>query len=114
MEPRVGMSGAHVFPLVASSVTLQILIGSSERNPYQKPKQKPHNKLKLYKRYPYNCAGVASVRANLAVLIFSLKKKEACFFISWKEGVPMLVLLFLFKIDMSEMKKIREKQQFPD
>jgi hypothetical protein len=53
------------------------------------------------------------VRANLAVLIFSLKKKEACFFRSWKEGVPMLVLLFLLKIDMSDMKIRSGKKQSP-
>lgn len=53
------------------------------------------------------------MRANLAVLIFSLKKKEACFFSSWKEGVPMLVLLFLLKIDMSEMKKDLGKTTVP-
>ena len=37
------------------------------------------------------------MRANLAVLIFSLKKKEACFFNSWKEGVGMV--LDLLKMD---------------
>jgi hypothetical protein len=40
MEPRVGIAGAHVFPLVASSVTLQMLKASSERYPYQKTKTK--------------------------------------------------------------------------
>lgn len=40
MDPRVGVSGDHVFPLVASSVTLQILKASSQRYPYQKPKPK--------------------------------------------------------------------------
>lgn len=33
------------------------------------------------------------MRANRAVLIFSLKKKEACFLNSWKDGAPMLPLL---------------------
>lgn len=37
------------------------------------------------------------MRANLAVLIFSLRKKEACFLNSWNKGLLMLLLLFLFK-----------------
>lgn len=47
------------------------------------------------------------MRTNLADLIFSLRKKEACFLISWKKGAPpfpvlLLPILFLLKIDMVE------------
>lgn len=42
------------------------------------------------------------MRAKRAVLSFSLKKKEACFFKSRNEGVPMPMLLrFLLIIDIS-------------
>jgi hypothetical protein len=41
------------------------------------------------------------VRASLALLIFSLKKKEACFLSSWNDGVPTLLLVLpLLKINM--------------
>lgn len=36
------------------------------------------------------------MRANLADLIFSFKKKDACFLNSWKNGV--LAVLMLFKL----------------
>lgn len=43
------------------------------------------------------------MRAKRAVLSFSLKKKEACFFKSRNEGVPMppMLLRFLLIIDIS-------------
>lgn len=40
------------------------------------------------------------MRTNLAVLIFSFKKKEACFLNSWNKGLPMFALLLL-KIDIA-------------
>lgn len=40
----------------------------------------------------YSCAGVTSVRANRAVLIFSLRKNEACFLKSWNVGVGSFML----------------------
>jgi len=41
------------------------------------------------KREAYSSAAVTSVRANLALLNFSLRKKEACFLKSWNKGVAM-------------------------
>lgn len=56
----------------------------------------------IRRQWTYSSIGVTSVRAKRADLIFSLKKKEACFLNSWKEGEPMLVLLlFLLRIDMA-------------
>lgn len=40
----------------------------------------------------YSSAGVTSVRANRAVFIFSVKKKEACLLNPWKKSLPMLLL----------------------
>lgn len=61
---------------------------------------------------PYSCAGVTSVRANLALLIFSLKKKEVCFLTSWNDSVPLLLLpLLLLKIDMIQDSESAKKRK---
>lgn len=62
--------------------------------------------IKKIKKEPYSSPGVTSVRANLAVLNFSLRKKEACFLNSWNKGVPILLLLFLF--NMSDISKLNQ------
>lgn len=68
--------------------------------------------LTIYNKGTYNWAGVTSVRANRAVLIFSLKKKEACFLNSWKDGAPMLPLLLpKFDIFSSYDKNNNHKQK---
>lgn len=58
----------------------------------------------------YNCAGVTSVKAKRAVLIFSLKKKEACFLNSLKIGAffifPPSLMLPRFDIFLFSWKRV--------
>ena len=65
------------------------------------------NKREKKKKRTHNSAGVTSVRANLAVLIFSLRKKEACFLNSRKKGdeFSQLILLIMDMFDAREKKK---------
>lgn len=65
---------------------------------------------------------MTSVRANLAVLIFSLRKKEACFLNSWKKGVLIFAgasfvrrswtYLNLFRLGCHGVNKKSEKRKW--